>query len=62
MIISLNDDESKGSERIWLESGFFGDQRAELIILKGNFPFKIVFAMLIKAQCHLPKEVKKQFI
>ena len=38
MIVSLNDDESKGSEKIWAESGFFGDQRAELTILKANFP------------------------
>ena len=38
MIVSLNDDESKGSKIIWLESGFFGDQRAELTILKANFP------------------------
>ena len=37
MIVSLNDDESKGSGRIWLETGFFGDQRAELTILKANF-------------------------
>ena len=38
MLLSFQDDESKGSEKIWLESGFFGDQRAELTILKTNFP------------------------
>ena len=38
MLLSFQDDESKGSEKIWLESGFFGDQRAELTILKANFP------------------------
>ena len=37
MIVSLNDDKSKGSERMWLESGFFGDERAELTILKAIF-------------------------
>ena len=37
-MLSFQDDESKGSEKIWLESGFFGDQRVELTILKANFP------------------------
>ena len=37
MLLSFQDDESKGSEKIWLESGFFGDQRAELTILEANF-------------------------
>ena len=41
MILLLNDVESKGSEKIWIESGFFGDQRAELTILKANFPENI---------------------
>ena len=38
MLLSFQDDESKGSEKIQLGSGFFGDQRAELTILKANFP------------------------
>ena len=38
MVLSLQDDESKGTKNIWSESGFFGDQRAELTILKANFP------------------------
>ena len=29
MLLSFNDNESKGSEKIWKEFGFFGDQRAE---------------------------------
>ena len=37
MLLSFQNDGSKGSEKIWLESGFFGDQRAELTILKANF-------------------------
>ena len=38
MVLSLQDDESKSTENIWRENGFFGDQRAELTILKANFP------------------------
>ena len=38
LVMSFTDDDSKGLERIWIESGFFGDQRAELIIQKANFP------------------------
>ena len=38
MVLSLQDDESKGTENIWKKNGFFGDQRAELTILRANFP------------------------
>ena len=38
MVLSLTDDESKGSEKIWKEFGFFKDQRVELTISKANFP------------------------
>ena len=39
LLLSFKDnDPSKGSERIWLESGYFGNQRAELTIQKANFP------------------------
>ena len=38
MVLFLQDDESKGTENIWKEHCFFGDQRAELTILKANFP------------------------
>ena len=33
-----DDDQSKGSENIWLQSGFFGEQRVDLTIQKPNFP------------------------
>ena len=33
-----DDDQSKGSENIWLQPGFFGEQRADLTIQKPNFP------------------------
>ena len=36
--MSFMDDDSKGSERIWTESNFFGDQKAELTIQKANIP------------------------
>ena len=39
MVISIqDDDDSKNTEKIWLESGLFGDQRSDLTILKANFP------------------------
>ena len=38
MVLFLQDDESKGTENIWKEHCFFGVQRAELTILKANFP------------------------
>ena len=38
MVLSLTDDESKGSEKIWKEFGFFKYQRVELTISKSNFP------------------------
>ena len=33
-----DDDQSKASENIWLQPGFFGEQRADLTIQKPNFP------------------------
>ena len=33
-----DDDQSKGSENIWLQPGFFGEQRSDLTIQKANFP------------------------
>ena len=38
LLMSFTDVDSKGSERIWIEHGFFGDQRADLTIQKANFP------------------------
>ena len=38
MVLSFQDDESKGPENIQKENVFFGDQQAELTILKANFP------------------------
>ena len=38
MVLSLTDDESNGSEKIWIEFSFFKDQRVELTISKANFP------------------------
>ena len=38
MLISFQDDETKGSEKICLESGFFGEQRSKLTVQNTNFP------------------------
>ena len=37
-MLSFQDDESKGSEKIWQENGFFDNQRAKLTIAKAKFP------------------------
>ena len=60
LVMTFQDDESKGSQQLRLESGFFGDQRAELTILKANFP-ENSFYILIKAPFHSSREAKKQF-
>ena len=38
MLVTFEDGASKGSEKIWMESAVFGDQRSELTIPKANFP------------------------
>ena len=38
MLVSFEDDDSKNSENIRLESGFFDDRRSDLIIPKAHFP------------------------
>ena len=39
MLVSFeDDDDSKNSENVWLESGFFDDRRSDLTIPKANFP------------------------
>ena len=38
MLILFQDNETKGSEKIWVERGFFGDQKSELTIQRANFP------------------------
>ena len=38
MVLSFQDDESKNTERVWQESGFFDDHRSDMIIPKANFP------------------------
>ena len=38
LLMSFTDDDSKSSERIWIDSGFFDDKRAELTIQKANLP------------------------
>ena len=38
MAISLQDEDLKNTEKIWLESGFFKDCQSDLTISKANFP------------------------
>ena len=37
MLVSFEDDDSKNSKNVWLESGFFDDRRSDLTIPKANF-------------------------
>ena len=38
LLLSLKDDDpSKGSDHIWPQSGFFGEQRSDLAIPKANY-------------------------
>ena len=37
MALSFQDDESKNTEKVWEESGFFDDHRSHLTIAKANF-------------------------
>ena len=38
MAVSFQDDETKNSEKVWQEGGFFDDRRSDLTIPKPNFP------------------------
>ena len=38
MAVSFQDDETKNSEKVWQESGFFDDHRSDLTIPKANSP------------------------
>ena len=38
MLVSFQDDESRNTENVWQESGFFDDHRSDLTIPKANFP------------------------
>ena len=38
MAVSFQDDETKNSEKVWQESGFFDERRSDLAIPKANLP------------------------
>ena len=38
MAVLFQDDETKNSEKVWQESGFFDDRPSDLSIPKANFP------------------------
>ena len=59
LLLSFKDDEhSKGTENIWLQPGFFGEQRADLTIQKANFP-EITFIYVNQAHVSLVKGGEK---
>ena len=49
-----DDDQSKGSENIWLQPGFFGEQSADLTLQKANFP-EITLTYVNQARVSLVK-------
>ena len=53
-----NDDQSEGSENIWLQSRFFGEQRVDLTIQKPNFP-EITLTYVNQAHVPLVKSGEK---
>ena len=38
MLMTIDNNDSSASEKIWLTNGFFGDQRTDLTVSKENFP------------------------
>ena len=38
MLMTIENSDSSASGRIWLNNGFFGDQRSDLTVSKENFP------------------------
>ena len=53
-----DDDQSKGSENIWLQHGFFREQRADLTLQKANFS-EITLTYVNQARVSLVKRGKK---
>ena len=43
MLMTINNNDSSASEKIWLTNGFFGDQRSDLTVSKENFPVNTLF-------------------
>ena len=54
MAVSLQDDDLKNTEKIWLESGFFKDCQSDLTISKANFP-EMTFCYVNQSQVSLVK-------
>ena len=61
MAVSFQDDETKNSEKVWQESGFFDDIEVIWPSQKPSF-LKILYAMSIRAEFHLSSVVVKQYI
>ena len=56
-----DDDQSNGSENIWLQSGFFGEQRADLTIQKASFS-EITLTYVNQAHVSLVKGGEKSYL
>ena len=60
MAVSLQDDDLRNTEKIWLESGFFKDCQSDLIISKANFP-ENTFCYINQGQVFLVKGGEQTF-
>ena len=49
MLLSLDNNKKAPTEKNWAKNNFFGDQRADLTVLKPNFP-KNTFFMPIRTR------------
>ena len=49
-----DDDQAKGSENIWLQPGFFGEQKVDLTLQKANCP-EIILTYVNQARVSLVK-------
>ena len=54
MAVSIQDEDLKNTEKIWVESGFFKDCQSDLTISKANFP-ELTFCYVNKGQVSLVK-------
>ena len=59
LLLSFKDhDQSKGSENIWLQPSFFGEQRVDLTLQKANFP-ELTLVYINQARVSLVKGGEK---
>ena len=61
MAVSLQDDDLKNTEKVWVENGFFKYCQSDLTVSKANF-LKLTLTYVNQCQVSLVKGVSKQFI